>query len=172
LNRIYRDHNGNFASDNSLKMINPYVTRTTMTYPSTVSDESVLKKWMAFEMGKINDGVVAERKRLSELLRNDCPSSITRGGKEYIFDSGIIRLLGEKLPEKLHSRLKLPIVFYFDSGVADSCLLTDEAAFEVLQVLGELSRQREFIGGRLWIGRAIVFALLRKYPTIIQIMMQ
>lgn len=143
-----------------------------MTYPPTVSDESVLKKWMALEMGKINDGVVAERKRLSDLLRTSRPLSITRGEKEYLFDSTIIRLLGEKLPENLHSRLKLPIIFYFDSGVADSCLLTDEAAFEVLQVLGELSRQREFIGGRLWIGRAIVFALLRKYPTIIQIMMQ
>jgi uncharacterized protein (UPF0216 family) len=143
-----------------------------MTYSPTVSDESVLKKWMALEMGKINDGVVAERKRLSDLLRTSRPLSITRGEKEYLFDSTIIRLLGEKLPENLHSRLKLPIIFYFDSGVADSCLLTDEAAFEVLQVLGELSRQREFIGGRLWIGRAIVFALLRKYPTIIQIMMQ
>jgi uncharacterized protein (UPF0216 family) len=106
------------------------------------------------------------------LLGNDRPSTITRCGKEYVFDPAIIRLLGEKLPENLYSRLKLPIIFYFDSGVADSCLLTDEAALEAFQMLGELSRQREFIGGRLWIGRAIVFAILRKYPTIIQIMMR
>ena len=153
-------------------MMNSYESHTIMVHFPNVSDESVLKKWMAFEMGKINDGVVAERKRLSELLKTSHPSSITRDGKEYVFDLAIIRLLGEKLPEKLHSRLKLPIIFYFDSGVTDSCLLTDEAALEAFQVLGELSRQREFIGGRLWIGRAIVFAILRKYPTAIQIMMQ
>ena len=152
--------------------MNHYEIRTTMTHRSTVSDESVLKKWMALEMGKINDGIVADRKRLSELLGKDNPSSVTRDGKEYRFDTTIISFLGEKLPERLHFRLKLPIIFYFDSGVADSCLLTDEPALEALQVLGELSEQRQFVGERLWIGRAIVFAILRKYPTAIQIMMR
>jgi hypothetical protein len=160
------------TGDNSLKMMDTHETRTTMTYRPDVSDESVLKKWMALEMGKINDGIVAERKRLSELLRTNRPSSITRGGTEYTFDPATIRLFGKKLPEQLHSRLKLPIIFYYDSGVADSCLLTDEAALEALQALGELSGQREFIEGRLWIGRALVFAILRKYPTVIQIMMR
>jgi hypothetical protein len=31
---------------------------------------------------------------------------------------------------------------------------------------------REFSGGRLWIGRAIVFAVMRKYPTAVQIMVR
>lgn len=143
-----------------------------MTDRPDVSDESVLKKWMALEMGKINDGVVAERKRLSDLLRSDHPSSVTRGGAEYFFDPAAIRLLGEKLPEKLHFHLKLPIIFFYDSGVGDSCLLIDEAALEALQALGDLSGQREFIDGRLWVGRALVFAILRKYPTMVQVMMR
>ena len=143
-----------------------------MAHRPDVSDESVLRKWMAFEMGKINNGIVADRKRLSELLRTDRPSSVTRSGTEYLFDTATIRLLGEKLPEQLHSRLKLPIIFFYDSGVTDSCLLTDEAALEAFQALGELSGQREFIEGKLWVGRALVFAILRKYPTVIQIMMR
>lgn len=143
-----------------------------MTHRPDVSDESVLRKWMALEMGKINDGIVADRKRLSELLRTDRPLSVTRGGSEYMFDPATVRLLGEKLPEQLHSRLKLPIIFFYDSGVTDSCLLTDEAALEAFQSLGELSGQREFINGKLWVGRALVFAILRKYPTVIQIMMR
>ncbi len=122
-------------------------------------------------MGKVNDGVVARRRRLSELLCEDHPSSVTRNGSEFAFDREAIRVLGEKLPQRLHSRLKLPVIFFFDSRVPDSCLLTDEVAFEALQILGELSRFREFSGGKLWVGRAIVYAMMRKFPTAIQIMM-
>ena len=136
-----------------------------------VSDESVLLRWMALEMGKINDGVVARRRRLSELLSEDNPSSVTRNGSEFAFDREVIRTLGENLPPRLHPRLKLPVIFFFDSTVPDSCLLTDEVALEALQILGELSRFREFTGGKLWVGRAIVYAIIRKYPTAFQIMM-
>ena len=107
-----------------------------MTFRPPVSDESVLMRWMALEMGRINDGVVAERKRLSELIRDPKPSSVTRGGKEFAFDKNTIRLLGERLPVSLHTRLKLPIIFYFDSTVEDSFFLTDSAALEALQLLG------------------------------------
>lgn len=139
---------------------------------SDLSDESVLKKWMAIEMGRINDGIVAERRRLSDLLREKNPSAVTRKGKEYAFNRSTLHLLEQRLPEKLRSRLLLPVIFYFDSQVADSCLLTDESALEAFQILGELSDLRTMTGGRLWVGRAIVYAMMRKYPTLIQIMMR
>jgi len=142
-----------------------------VTFRPPVSDESVLKRWMALEMGKINDGVVARRRRLSELLSEEYPSSVTRNGSEFAFDREVIRILGERLPPELHHRLKLPVIFFFDSAVPDSCLLTDEVALEAFQILGELSQFREFTGGKLWVGRAIVYAIIRKYPTAIQIMM-
>jgi uncharacterized protein (UPF0216 family) len=137
-----------------------------------LSDESVLRKWMAIEMGKINDGVVAERPRLSRLISSDCPEAVTRNGKEYRFDEATLRLLDEKLPPGLKETLKVPIIFYFDSNIADSCFLTDGVALESLQVLGELSRLRTMNEGKLWVGRAIVYSLMRKYPSVIQIMMR
>jgi hypothetical protein len=66
--------------------------------------------------------------------------------------------------------LKIPIIFYFDSTVEDSFFLTDSAALEALQFLGELSDMREMIAGRVWIGRAIVFAIMRRYPGAVQVM--
>jgi uncharacterized protein (UPF0216 family) len=143
-----------------------------METPSRLPDESVLKRWMAFEMGRINDGIVAERPRLSELLEIAHPSALTRGGKEYVFDRDTLSLLEKKLPVKQQTRLKLPIIFFFDSNVADSCFLTDEAALEALQILGEFSDLRTMTGGKLWVGRAIVYVLMRKYPSLIQIMMR
>ncbi|NYT21590.1 MAG: DUF61 family protein [Methanomicrobiales archaeon] len=142
-----------------------------MTSRPSVSDDSVLMRWMALEMGKVNDGVVARRRRLSELLTEARPSSVTRDGSEFTFDRGVIKMLGENLPRTIHPRLKLPVIFFFNSTVPDSCLLTDEVALEALQILGELSRFREFSGGKLWVGRAIVYAIMRKYPTAVQIMM-
>ena len=61
-----------------------------MTFGPPVSDESVLMRWMAVELGKINDGVVADRRRLSDLVRELPPASITRGGREYTLNKGIV----------------------------------------------------------------------------------
>lgn len=127
---------------------------------------------MALEMGKINDGVVSARKRLADLRGDTCPGAVTRGGAEYAFRRETITLLANQLPERLQARLRLPIIFFFDSRVGDSFLLADEDALTALQELGELSGMREMTGGRLWVGRAIVYAIMRKYPTAVQIMMQ
>jgi hypothetical protein len=143
----------------------------TVTIRPFVPDESALMRWMALEMGKVNNGVVSPGRRLSDLLSDDHPLAMTRNGTEFAFDRGVIRTLGENLPLRLHPLLKLPVIFLFNSTVPDSCLLTDEVAFEALQILGELSRFREFTGGKHWVGRAIVYAIMRRYPTAVQIMM-
>jgi uncharacterized protein (UPF0216 family) len=149
------------------------ITEDTGMIPSShLPDERVLTKWMALEMGRINDGVVAERRRLSDLLQEENPSAVTRKGKEYAFDQTMLRQLGQRLPEKFWSRLSLPVIFYFDSQVADSCLLTEPTALEAFQILHELSDLRTMTGGKLWVGRAIVYSLMTRYPTMIQIMMR
>lgn len=133
--------------------------------------ESVLKRWLALEMGKINDGVVTGRQHLSDLAREDHPSAVTRRGTRYDFDRTALHAMRDRLPERLRTRLRIPIIFYFDSQVADSFVLADPVAFEALQELGELSDQRQMHEGRIWVGRAIAFAIIVKYPTLVQIMM-
>jgi hypothetical protein len=126
---------------------------------------------MSLEMGRINEGIVAVKKPLATLLREETPSSVTRGGKEYRFQIPGLRQLGRELPEALQHRLLLPILFHFHPDVKDSCLLTDPAAVEALQALGEIGPLRQLREGKLWVGKAIVYALIRKYPTLVQIAM-
>ena len=45
-----------------------------MTHPPRITDESVLARWMSMEIGKINEGVVRDRKPLSLLLDEENPS--------------------------------------------------------------------------------------------------
>ncbi|MDD1653115.1 MAG: DUF61 family protein [Methanomicrobiales archaeon] len=142
-----------------------------MDYRPRITEESVLSRWMSLDMGRINQGIVEVRKTLAELLREENPASVTKEGKEYRFRREILVELGRKLPEPIHRRLRLPVLFRFDPDVADSCLLTDPAAVEALKELGEIGSLRQIRDGRLWMGRAIVYSLIRKYPTVIQMAM-
>lgn len=134
-------------------------------------DEPTFLRWMRLEIGRINDGIVSERKRLSHLLAEEHPSSVTKKGDRYDFDQNVLICLEQALPAELQRRLRLPILFYFDSTVPDSFFLADETAVQALQSLGEISTLREMQGGRLWIAKPIVYAVMNRYPTIMQIVM-
>jgi len=135
-------------------------------------DESALKRWMGLEMRKINEGIVATRVSLHTLLEMESPVTVTRGGQDFRFDRNVLEKIASRLPAALCKELRLPVIFYFDMDVPSSCFLSDSVALEALQEMGELSRERVMEGGRVFVGRAIVFTLVRSYPTAFQIMMR
>ena len=61
-----------------------------MTHPPRITDEFVLTRWMAMEIGKINEGLVRDRKSLAALLLENTPCSVTKKGDQYLFDRSII----------------------------------------------------------------------------------
>lgn len=136
---------------------------------SSFTDESVLMRWMKLEIGRINEGMVVERKTLSTLLTEEIPSARTRSGNPYYFDNVILQILGGRLPKEIKDTLRLPISLFFDIDVRDSYFLTDPVAAEALKSLGELSTLRELRNGRLWVAKPIIHTLMKKYPTILQI---
>jgi uncharacterized protein (UPF0216 family) len=138
----------------------------------SISDEGVMMRWMQLELGRINRGVVAERKRLSDLLIEDRPAAVTKDGKEYRFDKDTLAAFASGIPETLQRRLKMPVLFYCTADVPDSCMLTDEAAVEALRAKSEISPLRSFENGRLWLSKPIAFAILRKYPTLFQLVLR
>ena len=142
-----------------------------MTHPARITDESVLTRWMGIEVAKMNEGVVTQRKSLGALLAEKDPVSVTKKGDTYHFDASVIATLGKGLPEDLQRRLRLPILFYASPDVPDSCMCPDETALAALQVLGEVSTLRTFGGGRFWVSRPIAYAIMKKYPTAVQIVM-
>jgi uncharacterized protein (UPF0216 family) len=119
----------------------------------------------------MNEGVVSQRKSLAVLLAEKDPVSVTRKGETYPFDPSVIATLGKTLPEDLQRQLRLPVLFYSSPDITDSCMCPDETALTALQLLGEVSAQRTFEGGRFWVSRPIAYAIMKKYPTAIQIVM-
>jgi hypothetical protein len=142
-----------------------------MTHPPRITDESVLSRWMGMELKKMNAGIVSERRTLVSLLGEDCPSAPTKGGDTHWFRREILVDLGERLPGHLTARLRLPIIFILSPDVPDSCSCSDGTAFAALQALGEISPLRTFEGGKFWVARAIAYAMVQKYPSVIQVVM-
>jgi hypothetical protein len=143
-----------------------------MTHPPRITDESVLIRWMSMEIGKINEGLVRDRKTLFRLLGEEVPCATTKAGEPFFFDRTVIAVLGENLPCELHTRLRLPILFFMSPDVPDSCWCEDAAAFETLMLLGEISRMRTMENEKFWVSRAIVYAIAQKYPTAVQVVMR
>jgi uncharacterized protein (UPF0216 family) len=135
------------------------------------ADDTVLMRWMRTEVNKINEGIVTERKSLAQLLQEEKPASRTKTGSEYFFNEEVLRLLKEKLPADLQYELRLPVIFFSNPSVPDSCYINDSHALHALQALGDLSGMRRMHQGKLWVGRAIAYSLMKKYPTAVQIAM-
>jgi len=142
-----------------------------MTHPPRITDEYVLARWMSMEIGKINEGLVRDRKTLFRLRGEELPSATMKNGEPYFFDRTVIIVLGKKLPSELHTRLRLPMLFFMSPDVPDSCWCADAAAFETLIILGEISRLRTMENEKFWVSRAIVYAIAQKYPTAVQVVM-
>ena len=136
-----------------------------------ITDESVLNRWIGIEFAKMNAGIVRERKTLSALLAEPCPSAETKGGEPHLFDRAVLELLKNGLPPELHRRLRLPVLFFLSPDTPDSCSCPDPAALEAFQLLGEVSTLRTMQGGRFWVSRPIAYAILKKYPTAVQLVM-
>ena len=142
-----------------------------MTYRPRITEESVLTRWMGMEIARINDGVVAGRRPLASLMAEENPQGRTKGGGIHFFSRVTLASLGDRLDESTRKTLKLPIIFFFSVDIRDSCYLADEIAVQALQALGDLGEGRRLTDGRLWIARAIAYAIARKYPTAIQFAM-
>jgi uncharacterized protein (UPF0216 family) len=142
-----------------------------MTQRPRISEESVLSRWMGMEIARINDSVVAGRRSLGDLLAEEDPKALTRGGGEYHFSRETLAGIASRLPEEMRGPLKLPIIFFLDPDVRDSCYLTDEDAVKALRALGVLGGERRLTGGRLWVARALAYDIARRYPTAVQFAM-
>ena len=142
-----------------------------MTRRPWITEESVLTRWMGMEIARINDSVVAGRKSLALLLAEENPQGRTKGGGEYHFSRETLAALADRLNEETRKALKHPSIFFFHMDVGDSCYLTDETAVQVLQDLGDLGSGRRVTNDRLWVARAIAYAIAQKYPTAIQFAM-
>jgi len=133
-----------------------------------LKDTGTMEKWISLEFRRINQSLVRYQRVLFELLEMDVPALETKEGKEYLFDKKTLTDFARAVPVNYHKKLKLPIFFFKDTKVIDSCYLIDEMAVEVLKVTGDLNQMYRFRDKKLWLGRPLAYEIANKYPTLTQ----
>ncbi len=123
-------------------------------------------KWTEFELARVNRGLVARKKKLSVLLKDEKPRCETRNGEPYEFDLTVLRRLSAVV--STGEDLLLPITLHFVSHSRDSCYISDEIAAAVLRKLEEFGEAYPYHDGRMWLPNSLAYTLIQKYPTAIQ----
>lgn len=130
-------------------------------------NESAMKKWFRFEMGKINSGIILKKKKLVELAGSESPKTETKDGSAYYFDAKVIKELWKVLPETLHTT-KLPLSLYSSLDVRGSVYIAERTSLDLLKHLGEVPNDANLMDGKYWMGKSIAKDIMRRYPTILQ----
>ncbi len=130
-------------------------------------NESAMKKWFRFEMGKINSGIVTKKKRLSDIADSDSPRTQTKDGSTYYFDPDVIKRLWKIVPKKLHD-VQLPISLYSSLEVRGNVYIAEVSSLNVLKHLEEIPKNAQLVDGKYWIGKTIARDIMRRYPTMMQ----
>lgn len=125
-------------------------------------------RWIALEMGKLQRAFVNAPRPLAELLLEEAPTALTRGGEPHPFDRKVLERFHEALGPLARRRLRLPATFYVDRDMSEDAYLQDEAAMELLRGLGEVPADSEPREGKLWMGHVRARALAARYPGAFQ----
>ena len=133
-----------------------------------LKNDGALERWLKLEYHNLNKNVVNRQVSLAELLKMSKPETTTRGGEAYKFDPDALKKLGAVLPQVNHKKLSLPILFYRDLRVKDSCFIADRIAFAALQCTGDLDTMYEFRNDKVWLSRPLALEIANRYPTLFQ----
>src|SRR3989442_1793439 len=96
-------------------------------------------RWISFELGRLNAGLVVEKKSLTRLLAEPEPECRTREGDPHPFDRAALDRLAAVLTREEADDLRLPLTL-LASGDSDSAYLTDELGAKALRAVEKFDR--------------------------------
>jgi uncharacterized protein (UPF0216 family) len=131
-------------------------------------NESAMEKWFKFEIARLNSGIVTKKKPLKELLKEENPKIDAKDGSIYYFNKDTLLRLEKDLPSQSQS-IRLPISFYTSLEVRGNAYVADRQSFVALKHLGEIPDNAELVEGRYWMGKTLVTDMMKRRPTIFQV---
>jgi uncharacterized protein (UPF0216 family) len=131
-------------------------------------DDATLRRLLANEAHKVNQGTVAEPVPLREVVSGRAPRAKTRNQTWHAFDPAEVVRFRAALSPLVASFLVVPITFWIDHRLSGMCAITDETAREALLQHGLHVAPIE--SGRAWISEARAKDFARRWPTLTQFM--
>ena len=125
-------------------------------------------RWISFELGRLNAGLVVEKKSLTRLLSEPEPECRTREGDPHPFDRAALDRLAAVLTPDEAAELRLPLTLVA-SGDSDSAYLTDEMGAKALRAVEKFDRAFPFRDGRMALPQSLAMDLVRRHGGAVQL---
>jgi len=128
-----------------------------------------IDRWVAFELGRINAGLVLEKKSLARLRSEAEPACRTREGEAHRFDRGALDRLAAALTPQEAEALRLPITLFVTGDIEDSAYLTDPLAAKALRILEGFDAAFPYRDGRMYLPHSLTIELVRRSGGTLQL---
>ena len=89
-------------------------------------------RWISFELGRLNAGLVIEKRSLAALLKEPEPAARTREGDVHPFEPQVLARFASVLTRDEADALRLPLTLTV-RGDSDEAILTDEIGAKALR---------------------------------------
>ena len=126
-------------------------------------------RWISLELGRLNAGLVVERKSLAQLRRETRPACRTREGDEHAFDPAALERLARVLTDAEAGALRLPITVLVTGDLTDSAYISEEPAARALRTVEGFGPAFPYRGGRMYLPHSLAVDLVRRSGGTLQL---
>jgi len=134
-----------------------------------MASPGAVDRWISLELGRLNAGLVVERKSLARLRQEDRPACRTREGEEHTFDPAALERMAGVLSAAEAEALRLPIIVFVTGDLEDSAYLSDELAAKAIRALEQFGPAFPYRGGRMHLPHSLAVDLARRSGGTIQL---
>ena len=127
-----------------------------------------LDRWISLELGRLNSGLVVEKKSLIRLLGESDPACRTREGDLYPFDPAALARFASVVTRDEADALRLPLTLTV-RGDSDDAILTDELGAKALRAVEKFDQAFRFRDGRMAVPHSLAVDLVRRHGGVLQL---
>ncbi len=121
-----------------------------------------IDRWISFELGRLNAGLVVERKSLARLRSERNPACRTREGDEHPFDREALDRLAAALTPEEAEVLRLPMILFAAGDLEQHVYLPEELAARTLRKTEGFGEAFPFRDGRMYLPHSLALDLVRR----------
>ena len=134
-----------------------------------MASPGAIDRWLGLELGRINAGLVVQRKSLAQLRKEDRPACVTRDGGEHMFDRAALDRLAAAVTGDEAEDLRLPITLFATGELQDHVYVSEELAAKALRALENYGAAFPFRGGRMYLPHSLAVDLIYRSGGTIQL---
>lgn len=141
---------------------------TGMDLAGSVDAPGPFDRWIGLELGRLNAGLVVEKKTLARLVQEPEPACRTREGDPYPFDRQALGRFAAVLTGEETATLRLPLTLTV-RGDSDDAILTDELGAKALRAVEKFDRAFAFRDGRMALPHSLAIDMARRHGGVLQL---